>query len=474
MVRISKAAFRRFLDRNLLITLTIGGVVIGIALGLGLRNVGENGSTWTQRNVMYVNFVGDLFLRAIKAIILPLIVTSLISAVGSLDTSLSKKIGGMSIFYYMTTTIIAVLEGVALVITIEPGKRGDDNQLSGSGSKANITTVDTLLDLIRNIFPPNVVQACLQQYQTVLTAPKANPNETDLEKWDIGGRYTDGTNLIGIVAASIVSGVALSVVKNEAQILLKFVQQLSQTVMKITGWIIWLSPIGVLSLIMAKFLEMEDLAEVFNKLGLYFAVVTCGIIFHGLVTLPVIYFIFTRKNPYTFLANMGQALATAFGASSSSAALPVTMKCLEEKNHIDPRITRFVIPIGTTINMDGTALYEAVAAIFIAQMRGIELTFGKVVAVAITATAASIGTAAVPQGGLVTLVMVLDSIGLPSEDVSLIIAVDWLVNRIRAAVNVLGDCFGAGIVAHYSKKDLTNEETNNDKPPECIPMNENK
>lgn len=119
-----------------------------------------------------------------------------------------------------------------------------------------------------------------------------------------------------------------------------------------------LSPIGVLSLIMAKFLEMEDLAEVFNKLGMYFAVVTCGIIFHGLVTLPLIYFIFTRKNPYTFLANMGQALATAFGASSSSAALPVTMKCLEEKNHIDPRITRFVIPIGTTINMDGTALYE--------------------------------------------------------------------------------------------------------------------
>lgn len=109
---------------------------------------------------------------------------------------------------------------------------------------------------------------------------------------------------------------------------------------------------------MAKFLEMEDLADVFNKLGMYFAVVTGGIIFHGVVTLPAIYFIFTRKNPYTFLANMGQALATAFGASSSSAALPVTLKCLEEKNHIDTRITRFVIPIGTTINMDGTALYE--------------------------------------------------------------------------------------------------------------------
>lgn len=239
MARISKAALRRFLNQNLLITLTIGGVIIGIALGLGLRNIGEHGRTWTQRNVMYVNFVGDLFLRVIKAIILPLIVTSLISAVGSLETSLSKKIGGMAIVYYITTTVIAVLEGVALVITIQPGVRSGDDQLSENGSKANITTADTLLDLIRNIFPPNVVQACLQQYQTVLTPPKAHATETDLEKWDISGRFTDGTNLIGIVAASIVFGVALSVVKNEAQILLKFVQQLSQTVMKITGWIIW-------------------------------------------------------------------------------------------------------------------------------------------------------------------------------------------------------------------------------------------
>ncbi|XP_065089341.1 excitatory amino acid transporter 3-like [Ochlerotatus camptorhynchus] len=474
MVRISKHALRRFINQNLLITLTIGGVIIGIALGLGLRNVGEDENVWTQRNVMYVNLVGDLFLRVIKAIILPLIVTSLISAVGSLETSMSKRIGGMAIVYYIITTIIAVMEGVALVITVQPGKRSSDEQMTSDSQKTNITTADTLLDLIRNIFPPNLVQACVEQYQTVLTPPKDHPDETDLDKWNINGRFVDGTNLIGIVAASIVFGVALSAVKNEAQVLLKFIQQLSHAVMKVTGWIIWLSPIGVLSLIMAKFLEMDDIADVFNKLGLYFAVVSCGLVFHGAVTLPLIYFIFTRKNPYPFLANMGQALTTAFGASSSTAALPVTIKCLEEKNHIDPRITRFVIPIGTTINMDGTALYEAVAAIFIAQMRGVEMSFGKVLAVAITATAASIGTAAVPQGGLVTLVMVLDSIGLPSEDISLIIAIDWLVNRIRAAVNVLGDCFGAGIVAHYSKMDLQNADVELQKSPENVTLSEEK
>ncbi|XP_053699012.1 excitatory amino acid transporter 3-like [Sabethes cyaneus] len=448
------SCIKRFVKQNMLILLTIGGVVVGVVLGLGLRNVGEE--TWNQRNVMYANFVGDLFLRCIKAIILPLIITSLISAVGSMDQSMSRKIGGMSILYYMTTTILAVIEGIVLVITIEPGKNMNDENDSVNKQKTNSTTVDTLLDLIRNIIPPNLVQACLEQYQTVLTPPTTNQNEPDLNKWDISGRYITGTNLIGIVATSIAFGVALSAVKNEAHELLVFVQQLSVTVMKVTGWIIWLSPIGVLSLIMAKFLEMDDIGDVFAKLGMYFAVVVCGIIFHGIVVLPTIYFVLTRKNPYKFLANMGQAIATAFGTSSSSATMPVTLQCLETKNNIDTRITRFVIPIGTTINMDGTALYEAVAAIFISQLRGIELTFGNIIALAITATAASIGTAAVPQGGLVTLVMVLDSIGLPSEDVSLIIAIDWLVNRFRAVVNVLGDCFGAGIVEHYSRKDLLN------------------
>ncbi|XP_058442769.1 excitatory amino acid transporter 3-like [Malaya genurostris] len=455
MAKISRLDINQFIKNNLLILLTIGGVIVGLILGLGLRNVGEE--VWSQRNVMYVNFIGDLFLRSIKAIILPLIVTSLMSAVGSMDTGMSRKIGGLSILYYMTTTILAVIEGIILVVTIEPGKRSDDENTSSNIQKSNLTTADTMLDLIRNIIPPNPVQACLEQYQTVLTPDPNNPNEQDLEKWNISGRYISGINLIGVVTISIIFGVALSAVKNEAQDLLTFVQQLSCVVMKVTGWIIWLSPIGVLSLIMAKFLEMDDLADVFSKLGLYFAVVICGIMFHGIVVLPIIYFLLTRKNPYKFLSNMGQAIATAFGTSSSSATMPVTLQCLEKKNHIDTRITRFVIPIGTTINMDGTALYEAVAAIFIAQLRGMELSLGKIIAVAITATAASIGTAAVPQGGLVTLVMVLDSIGLPSEDVSLIIAVDWLVNRFRAVVNVLGDCFGAGIVEHYSIKDLINQ-----------------
>ncbi|XP_055616647.1 excitatory amino acid transporter 3-like [Toxorhynchites rutilus septentrionalis] len=448
---------RLFMRENLLTFLTIGGVILGIVFGMGLREVPAEGEKWSPRDVSYINFIGDTFLRMLKALILPLIITSLIAAVGSLDLSLSGKIGGRAVLYYVITTVMAVILGIVLVLLVKPGRGAEESNgdIGAKGEMRNVTTADTLLDLVRNMFPPNLVQACLQQYQTVLTPPKTNPDEPDLTLWTVGGKFSEGMNIIGLVVASIVFGIALSALKEDAQMVLKFFQQLSHTVMKITGWVIWLSPVGVLFLVTAKLLEMEDLGEVFGKLGLYFAVVAGGILFHGFVVLPLLFFLFTHKNPVQFVANMGQAIATAFGTSSSSATLPVTMQCLEEKNHIDPRVSRFVLPIGATINMDGTALYEAVAAIFIAQLRGLSLSFGNILAISITATAASIGAAGIPQAGLVTLVMVLDTVGLPAEDVSLIIAVDWLLDRFRTVVNVLGDSFGAAIVAHYSQNELT-------------------
>merc|ERR1719402_1926836 len=162
----------------------------------------------------------------------------------------------------------------------------------------------------------------------------------------------------------------------------------------------------------------------------------------------------TRTLPFRFIGNMTNALTTAFGTGSSSATLPITMGLLEDRNGVDPRISRFILPIGATINMDGTALYEAVAAIFISQVNGMVLGIGQILAISITATAASIGAAGIPQAGLVTMVMVLETVGLPPEDVTIILAVDWLLDRFRTTINVLGDSLGAGIVYHLSKDEL--------------------
>ncbi|KAK6628734.1 hypothetical protein RUM43_002550 [Polyplax serrata] len=440
------------LRKNALTLLTVFGVLGGAALGVILRT--SRDTKWPAREIMYVQYIGDLFLRMLKSLILPLIVASLVSAIGSLDLSLSGRIGGRAVFFYMTTTMIAVVEGIILVIAIHPGQ-GDSSSIARAGTSRNVTTADTLMDLVRNMFPPNLVQACIAQYRTVLK-PQTLPNGTlaPILEWEISHEYADGTNILGLVVFSTVLGITLGKMGKEGSPLLNFFSCLGHCMMIITGWVIWVSPIGVFFLVSSKILEMESFEVIIGQLGMYFMTVLVGLLVHGFVILPTIFAIVTRTLPFRYIGNMGEALATAFGTASSSATLPIAIGCLEDKNNVDPRVARFVMPIGATINMDGTALYEAVAALFISQVRGISLTLGQVVAVSITATAASIGAAGIPQAGLVTMVMVLDTVGLPAEDVTLIIACDWLLDRFRTTINVLGDSLGAGIVNHLSKGEL--------------------
>ncbi|KAJ8982460.1 hypothetical protein NQ317_000418 [Molorchus minor] len=201
---------------------------------------------------------------------------------------------------------------------------------------------------------------------------------------------------------------------------------------------------------------MNDIGEIMSSLGKYLITVCLGLFLQAFVVLPSLYYFLTRKNPVKFVMGMGQALATAF--ELHQATLPVTIRCLEDMG-VDKRIARFTIPIGATINMDGTALYEAVTAIFIAQLRNVPMNIGTLIAISLTATAASIGAAGIPQAGLVTMVMVLNTVGLNASDVSLVLALDWLLDRLRTAVNVMGDSYGAAIVNHLSRNEL--EEAKN-------------
>ncbi|KAF4532786.1 hypothetical protein B566_EDAN003568 [Ephemera danica] len=288
------------------------------------------------------------------------------------------------------------------------------------------------------------------------TTPSPAVQSASLYDWEITHVFGEGTNILGLVVFSTVMGITLGKMGPKGEPLLAFFTCVSQAMMIITSWVIWVSPIGVLFLIAAKLLEMDSFEVIVGQLGMYFLTVLFGIFFHGFVVLPILFFIFTRTLPFRFIGNMAQTLATAFSTASSSATLPIAIAALEEKNGVDPRVARFVMPIGATINMDGTALYEAVAAIFIAQVRNVPLSMGNIVAISITATMASIGAAGIPQAGLVTMVMVLDTVGLPAEDVTLILAVDWLLDRFRTLINVLGDSLGAGLVNHLSRAELAN------------------
>lgn len=213
--------------------------------------------------------------------------------------------------------------------------------------------------MFRNIFPPNLVQATLQTYQTQLTAPENN-TDAPVNEWKISGKYVDGTNMLGVVSAAIIVGIAMSIIREKVGNLIAVVLEFTKVMMIIIQVVIWLTPIGVFFLILAKFLEMDDILDVFAKLGMYLATVSAGIFIHGFIFLPAIYFAFTRKNPLTFIGHMSPAIFTALGTSSSLATLPVSLKCVEENAKVDVRVSRFMLPLGATINMNGKVIKVAI------------------------------------------------------------------------------------------------------------------
>uniref|UniRef100_A0A4D5S038 Amino acid transporter n=1 Tax=Ixodes scapularis TaxID=6945 RepID=A0A4D5S038_IXOSC len=390
----------------------------------------------------------------LRGLILPLITSSMVAAVGSLDARLSGKIGLRAVVYYFTTTFMAIVLGIVLVLAIQPGSGDSKMPASGTSKARLVTTADTLMDLIRNAFPPNVIEACVTQFSTLVIQPTGNASNTSMYDWDFQTVSDPGTNILGLIVFCIALGATVGRMGDSGKPLLDMFTSLSDAMMIITKLVVWFSPVGVMFLVMAKMLAMEDFSVVAGQVGMYSLTVLLGLFLHGFIVLPLIYSIVMRKAPFLFLMDMMQAIATAFGTASSSATLPVTIAILEDKVKVNPKVVRFCIPIGATINMDGTALYEAVAAIFIAQVRKVPLDIGKVIAISVTATAASIGAAGIPQAGLVTMVMVLNAVGLPADDITLIIVVDWILDRFRTAINVLGDAVGACVVERLSLEDL--------------------
>uniref|UniRef100_A0A8C2JYP5 Amino acid transporter n=1 Tax=Cyprinus carpio TaxID=7962 RepID=A0A8C2JYP5_CYPCA len=420
----------------------------GIALGVLVRDY----TSLSQLEKQYFGFPGEILMRMLKLVILPLIVSSMITGVAALDSEVSGRIGLRAVVYYLSTTIIAVILGIVLVTTIKPGVSQSADNIERAGSTPNVSTVDTLLDLVRNMFPENLVQACFQQscrYHILFKLTSSNLTKD----YKIVGSYSDGINVLGLIVFCVTFGLVIGKMGERGRILLEFFDALNEATMRLVQIIMCYMPVGILFLIAAKIMEVDNW-EIFRKMGLYMVTVLSGLAIHSVIFLPLIYFVFVRKNPFTFTLGMAQALLTALMISSSSATLPVTFRCAEENNRIDKRITRFVLPVGATINMDGTALYEAVASIFIAQLNNYDLDAGQIVTISITATVASIGAAGVPNAGLVTMVIVLTAVGLPASDVTLIVAVDWLLDRFRTMINVLGDAYGAGIVQKLSKREL--------------------
>ena len=365
---------------------------------------------------MSISWLGTLFLNALKMTIIPLVIASIISGIGSLgDIRRLGKLGGYTVVYYTLTTGIAVFIGLLVVNWIQPGA---GVQLTQTSVPEHILEKqDTgISDIFLSLISPNLVSSASQ------------------------------TQLLPLIVFAIIFAMALTTIGDKSKPVFALFDGINEAMMKLVIWIMHLAPVGIFALIAARLGSVgggeQFMAEI-KAVGLHVLTVLTGLFIHTLLLIAVMLFIARRG--FDYLVGMARALVTAFGTASSSATLPLTMECARE-NRVDPKAVKFVLPLGATINMDGTALYEAAAVMFIAQAYGIDLSLTQQAIVFITATLAAIGAAGIPEAGLVTMVIVLTAVGLPLEGIALLLAVDWFLDRFRTTVNVWGDSVGAAVI----------------------------
>ncbi|MDQ6958021.1 MAG: dicarboxylate/amino acid:cation symporter [Mariprofundaceae bacterium] len=394
-----------------------GERLLAWAMGFAIIAGGVSGYWWGDA-MQSVAWLGQLFLTTLKMLIVPLVAASIISGVAGLgDVRSLGRMGGLSVAYYTVTTFIAVTIGLVMANLWQPGI----GMSLGSDLHAPIPKVGDVgvTDLILSLVYPNIIAAAADM------------------------------KLLPIIVFCIVFAAALSTLGERGRPVVAFFEGLNEAMMTMVHWIMVFAPVGVFALIASR-LGAAGGGEAFmaqiGGLAKYTLAVTSGLLVHAMV-LCALLAVLTRRVVTEYLGHVGTALMTAFSTASSSAALPVTMDGVKAAG-VDEKARRFVLPLGATINMDGTALYEAVAALFIAQAYGIDLSLGQQILVLVTAAMAAIGAAGIPEAGLVTMVIVLEAVGLPLEGIGLLLAIDWFLDRCRTAVNVFGDTVGAAVIGH--------------------------
>ena len=422
-------------------------IIIGMILGL-IYGIVAAQFQWTGFANNWVVPFGDIFMNLLKLIAVPLVLTSLVAGVASLsDFKKLSRMGGKTIGLYITTTAIAVTIGLLVVNTINPGNR------LPAETKANL----------EKQFQANANAKA--QGQSVESAKARGPLQplVDMVPDNFFGSASSNRNMLQLVFVALLIGIALVQVNSEhRQPVLTLFEGLQAVVIKLVNMIMLMAPIGVFALIAKTITTLAvgedgqaDLAQIgaiLGALGYYCIAVIIGLLLHiGVVYLGLLK-LWTPLKLLQFFKAVGPAQLLAFSTSSSGATLPVTMRQCREKLGTSRETTSFVVPLGATINMDGTALYQAVAAVFIAQASGIPLDMGQQVTIVLTAVLASIGTAAVPGAGIIMLVIILEAVGVPGEGIALILGVDRILDMLRTTTNVTGDAAVCAIIAHTEKQ----------------------
>ncbi|MDM1261550.1 dicarboxylate/amino acid:cation symporter [Acinetobacter indicus] len=397
--------------------------ILGVLFGFLLNLL--PGSAFYDGSLYGLSIASSIFIGLLKMLLIPLIFSSIVVGVSNLQASGQlSRVWKITLLCCVTTTTLALILGLACAHLFEVGKGVDVRLFQDAMSQHQ--TPDTLTP---SSFFTNFIQ------NTLINPFKA---------------FAEG-NVLAVVVFALFVGVALVKGGEQFRTVRRLSHQFFDIMMLMIGWVMKLAPLGIFALL-AKLIATEDVT-VLSRLAEFAVVVTGTTIFHGLVVLPLLLWLFGKMNPVTFFKGTRAALITAFATSSSSATMPLSMKCAQENLKVRPQTAGFVIPLGTQLNMDGTALYEAAAALFIANLMGLDLTLGQQLVVCATAMIASLGAPGIPSAGMVTMIMVLQSVGLPAEAIAILLPIDRLLDTVRTVVNVQGDMMISVVVDRYTRDD---------------------
>ena len=391
-------------------------IILGVLAGLFV------GWFW-GRAAVGVAWMGDLFLNTLSMLVIPLLISAVITGVTSVgDVRNLGRLSAVTILYYLVTVVIAVLIGLLMVNLIQPGVGISTAGLEPPTEVIQAAQERDIGEILLSMVAPNLIAAAAE------------------------------TNLLPLIIWSVAFGIAIASLGERGRPAAQFFESFNEGMMLLVSWVMYFAPIGVFGLIAGMFGaagSTEAFVEKISAVGLHVVTVLSGLTVHFIVLFLIMMFV--ARRPVSYLVNMLRAIVTAFATASSTATLPLTIQCAKESG-IDERARRFVLPLGSTVNMDGTALYEAAAAMFIAQAYDLQLGLGQQAIIVVTATLAAIGAAGIPQAGLVTMIIVLQVVGLPLEGIGLLLAVDWFLDRFRTATNVWGDAVGAAVVDRYLRQ----------------------
>lgn len=394
------------------------GAVAGILIGLMFSSMSGE-SPVVQGGLYAAAMLGNLFVDLLKMVLVPLVFTSIAVGVANLRAhSQMHRVWVTTLIYFAATMLLAILLALAAANLFRPGEglQLDMFRDAISGFTAQqMPLPEFFAHFLRGLFM-NPVTALAQG------------------------------NVLAVVVFALLLGIALVVGGERYRGLLNLLQEILELVMMLVGWIMRLAPLGIMALLI-KLVATQDVA-LLATLAKFFAVVAGTTLLHGIVVLPLVLYVMTGTGPLTLWRGARKALVTAFATSSSAATLPVTMNCTEQHLHVKRDVAGFVLPLGATVNMDGTAMYEAAAALFVANLAGVELNLVQQMVVVFTAMLAAFGAPGIPSAGLVTMVMVLQSVGLPVEAIAILLPIDRLLDAIRTTVNVEGDMVGSVVVQH--------------------------